>query len=134
MTGYQQYRGVQVEGASPLELVRLTYDVLIKSLKLAKMAGEEGNIAAEAQQLSKALEAIIELVTSLDMEKGGAIAASLGSLYAYMSRRLMEGNSSNELGAAIDEVLGLVSTLREGWQGLADSNGGTAQPRQAMGY
>ena len=133
MTGYQQYRGVQVEGASPLELILLTYDVLIKSLRLAKLAGEEKNFAAEADQLSRALAALVELVTSLDMEHGGAIASSLGSLYAYMSSRLIEGNTG-DTGAAIDEVLSLANTLREGWQGLVDSNSGASQPRQVNGY
>ncbi len=132
MTGYQKYRGVQVEGASPLELILLTYDVLIKSLRLAKLAGEEKNMAAEADQLSRALEALIELSTSLDMENGGTIAASLGSLYAYMSRRLLEG-STDDTGAAIDEVLSLVNSLREGWQGLSDSTSGVSHSNQAYG-
>ena len=132
MTGYQKYRGVQVDGASPLELILLTYDVLLKSLSLAKLAGEEKNMAAEADHLSRALEALIELSTSLNMEEGGAIASSLGSLYAYMSRRLLEG-STGDTGAAIDEVLSLVGPLREGWQGLSDSNSGVSQPRQAVG-
>ena len=132
MTGYQQYRGIQVEGASPLELVLLTYDVLIKSLRLAKLAGEEKNYAAEADQLSRALEALIELSTSLDMENGGTVASSLGNLYAYMSRILLEG-STGDTGAAIDEVLSLANSLREGWQGLSDSNSGVNHPRQAVG-
>jgi len=132
MTGYQQYRGIQVEGASPLELILLTYDVLIKSLRLAKMAGEEKNMAAEADQLARALEALIELATSLDMENGGTVASSLGNLYAYMSRRLLEG-STTDTGAAIDEVLSLANSLREGWQGISDQNSGTGQPSQAYG-
>ncbi|ATX82962.1 flagellar protein FliS [Mariprofundus ferrinatatus] len=131
MTGYKQYRGVQVEGASPLELILLTYDVMIKSLSLAKLAGKENNKAAEADQLSRAIAALVELVTSLDMENGGAIAASLGSLYTYMSRRILEG-SAGDTAAAIDEVLSLANTLREGWQGLADANS-APQRRQVNG-
>jgi flagellar protein FliS len=132
MTGYQQYRGVQVEGASSLELILLTYDVLIKSLRLAKMAGEEKNMAAEADQLARALEALIELATSLDIEKGGTIATGLANLYAYMSRRLLEG-STTDTEAAIDEVLSLANSLREGWQGISDQNSGAGQPNQAYG-
>ncbi|ATX78625.1 flagellar protein FliS [Mariprofundus aestuarium] len=133
MTGYQKYRGVQVEGANPLELVLLTYDVLIKSLNLAKFAGEEKNYAAEAQNLSRAIEALVELVTSLDSENGGTIASSLGSLYAYMNRRLIEANAGGDIAEAIDEVLALANTLREGWQGLADGNS-PSQSRQVNGY
>lgn len=132
MTGYQQYRGIQVEGASPLELILLTYDVLIKSLRLARLAGEEKNMAAEADQLARALKALIELATSLDMEKGGTVASGLGNLYAYMSRRLLEG-STTDTGAAINEVLSLANSLREGWQGISDQNSGAGQPSQAYG-
>jgi len=131
MTGYQKYRGIQVEGASPLELVLLTYDVLIKSLRLAKLAGEEKNLVAEADQLSRALEALIELSTSLNMEEGGAIAANLANLYAYMSRRLLEA-STGDIGVAIDEVISLAGSLREGWQGLSDANSGMSA-RRAVG-
>jgi len=129
MTGYQKYRGIQVEGASPLELVLLTYDVLIKSLRLAKLAGEEKNMAAEATHLSRAMEALIELSTSLNLEEGGAIAANLAALYSYMSRRLLEG-STGDTASAINEVLTLAGSLREGWQQLSDSN---MAPRRAVG-
>lgn len=131
MTGYQKYRGIQVEGASPLELVLLTYDVLIKSLRLARLAGDEKNFSAEADHLTRALEALVELGTSLDVENGGSIAENLANLYAYMSRRLLEGSTRNT-GESIDEVLSLAGSLREGWQELSDSNSG-ASPRRAVG-
>jgi len=120
MTGYQAYRGLQVEGAGPLELVLLTYDALIKALVKARAAVEAKDMVAEAEQLSRALQAIIELSTSLNFESGGNISASLASLYAYMSRRLLEGQTRNSA-AAIDEVLSLTQTLREGWQGLSSN-------------
>lgn len=132
MTGYQKYRGIQVEGASPLELVLLTYDVLIKSLRLARLAGDEKNWSAEAAHLSRAFEALIELSSSLNMEEGDSIAVNLGALYAYMSRRLLEGSTGNA-GAAIDEVLALIEPLREGWQGLSDSSSAAMSPRRAVG-
>ncbi|MFQ5356032.1 MAG: flagellar export chaperone FliS [Mariprofundaceae bacterium] len=132
MTGYQKYRGVQVEGASPLGLVLLTYDALIKSLALAKMAADTNDMAAEAHHLSRALEALMELATSLNMEAGGKIATSLASLYAYMSRRILEGQGA-DISAAIDEVLSLASSLRDSWQELADAETGRGKLRQVAG-
>jgi len=120
MTGYKLYRGLQVEGAGPLELVRLTYDALINALAKARAAAEAKDAAAEADHLTRALEALIELSTSLNMEAGGKTAASLASLYIYMSRRLLEGQAQDSV-AAIGEVSALAQTLREGWQGLADA-------------
>jgi len=118
MTGYQSYRGLQVEGAGPLELVQLTYDALMKALVRAKAAEQAQDAAAEADQLSRAIEALMELSSSLDMESGGNIAASLASLYTYMIRRLLEGQATDSA-SAIGEVMSLVQTLREGWQEVA---------------
>jgi flagellar protein FliS len=44
----------------------------------------------------------------------------------------MEG-STGDAGAAIDEVLSLANSLREGWQGISDQNSGAGQPSQAYG-
>ena len=119
MAGYKAYQGNQVEGSGPLGLVLLTYEALYKSLGHAMRAIEVGDLAAEVDHTGRAMEAIIELSTSLDSEKGGNIATSLASLYAYMVRRLNEGMCSCSI-EAVDEVATLVQTLREGWQGVQE--------------
>ncbi len=118
MTGYKAYQGHQVDGSSPLGLVILSYEALYKSLGHARRAIIAGDLAAEADHTGRAIEAIIELATSLDMEKGGKIATSLAALYAYMIRRLNEGMCSCST-EAVDEVMQLVVTLREGWEEIA---------------
>lgn len=132
MTGYKAYQGNQVEGSGPLGLVLLSYEALYKSLGHARRAIEAGDLSAEVDHTSRALEAIIELTTSLDNEKGGNIASSLASLYAYMTRRLNEGMCSCSV-QAVDEVATLVQTLREGWQGLQEQQNGRARQQQAVG-
>jgi len=117
MTGYKAYQGYQVDGSSPLGLVLLSYEALYKSLGRVRRAIEAGDLAAEADHTGRAMEAIIELASSLDMEKGGEVADSLASLYAYMMKRLSKGMCSCST-EAVDEVIRLVQTLREGWQQL----------------
>ncbi len=118
MTGYKHYRGRQVEGASPLGLLLLTYEVLVQSLTRARLAAESGNIEIQTEQTTRAMEALLELISSLDHEKGGEIADHLSSLYVYMYRRMMEGQDEHIV-ASLDEVMRLAQTLREGWQDLA---------------
>jgi flagellar protein FliS len=118
MTGYKAYQGHQVDGSSPLGLVILSYEALYKSLGRARRAIIAGDLAAEADHTGRAIEAIIELATSLDMEKGGKIATSLAALYAYMIRRLNENMCSCST-ETVDEVMQLVMTLREGWEEIA---------------
>jgi len=119
MTRYQAYQGNQVEGAGPLGLVLLTYEALYKSLGRTRMAIQAGDMVAEAKQTGFAMEALIELATSLNMEAGGDIAQSLASLYAYMMNRVTEGLCSGST-ESVDEALRLVQELREGWMQLSN--------------
>ncbi|MDX8397415.1 MAG: flagellar export chaperone FliS [Mariprofundaceae bacterium] len=118
MGGYKAYQGNQISTASPLGLIILSYDALYKSLARAQHAIDGGDLAAEADHTSRALEALIELSSSLNMEKGGEIAQDLASLYSYMMQRLSSGMCSCST-EAVEEVMKLVTTLREGWEALS---------------
>lgn len=132
MTVNRAYRNNQVQGAGPLGLVLLTYDVLIRNLSFAREAAIAGDYAAQADYSMQAVSALLELMSSLDHEAGGEIASSLGSMYAYMYRRLMESQMSDTIDA-LAEVMSLAETLREGWQNLSDQQQATPQQQQFAG-
>ena len=119
MTGYQAYQGNQVEGASPLGLILLTYDALNKSLGRAKLAIETDDFAQEGEHTGRAMEALIELSSSLNVEEGGDVAIGLARLYVYMVNTLTEHMCSGS-SQGVDEVMALAQTLRDGWQQLSD--------------
>jgi len=129
MGGYKAYQGNQVNTASPLGLIILSYDALYKALARVQHAIEGGDLAAEADHTGRAMEALIELSGSLNMEQGGDVAYDLASLYAYMMRRLSEGMCTCSTDAVI-EVMSLVSTLREGWEGLSPDRQQSSAPVQ----
>ena len=118
MVGYQAYQKNEVTTSTPLGLVLLSYEALYKTLGRAKHAIDGGDLAAEADHTSRAMEAIIELSSSLNMEEGGDIAKDLAELYGYMLRRLSEGLCSCST-SSVDEVMLLVLTLREAWQAIS---------------
>jgi len=118
MTGYRAYQGHQVDGAGPLGLVLLTYEALYKSLGQTRMAIQAGDMMAEANHTGRAMEALIELSSSLNMDAGGQVAQSLSSLYVYMMNRLTEGLCSGST-ERVEEVIKLVQELREGWMQLS---------------
>lgn len=131
MTRYQAYQGNQVEGAGPLGLVLLTYEALYKSLGRARLAIESGDMQAEADHTGRAMEALVELSTSLNMEQGADIARDLASLYVYMMNRVTDGLCSGST-AHIDEVISLVQELRSAWMQLQHNQQGRAAPQPAM--
>ena len=117
MVGYQKYQINQVEGSGPLGLVLLTYESLYKSLIGAYRAVEASDYAEEAHHTSRALEAIIELSSSLNFEKGKDISINLANLYKYMMDQLA-GNMCSGDTRHLQEVMDLVQTLREAWQAI----------------
>lgn len=132
MTGYKRYRGLQVEGAGPLGLLLLTYEALMQSLVKAKLAAESGDIGVQTEQSVRAIEVLLDLISSLDHEKGGEISGHLASLYVYMYRRMMEGQNESTMIAALNEVMDLTQTLRESWQELARQQVNTQGQRNRM--
>ncbi len=102
----------------PMGLVRLLYEGAIDSLLQARAFLKEGRIRERSAAISKAMQIILELQGSLDMERGGQIAQRLAQLYVYIQERLAEANGQQEL-PPLDEALKLLNVLYGGWKEVA---------------
>jgi flagellar secretion chaperone FliS len=111
------YLESRILSADPIELVNLLYQTCSGAVRDARHHLENGEIAGRSRSITKASEILLELVASLDQERGGAISQRLGHLYDYMLRRLTEANFQQS-DAPLAEVLGLLCTLAEAWEGL----------------
>jgi flagellar protein FliS len=120
--GADAYRRTDVQASSPLELVVTLYDGAIKFVLEARDAIERNDVRARTGAVSRALAIIAELQNTLNLKQGGDIAAELDRLYSYMSARLFDVTAKADP-AAVDEVLKLLRTLREGWSQIAATGG-----------
>jgi flagellar protein FliS len=123
-----QYRSVRNYGvvaeATPARLVQIMYEHI-----LAQLAAARGSMSRIQNQLplhevvtkcaaiSKAVRIIGHLDSTLDMNKGGAVAENLRQLYLYSSNRLTQANAVNDP-AIVDEVYRLVAKVKTGWDQL----------------
>ncbi len=114
-SAHDAYLESRVLAADQMELVRILYGVAIENLRQARQSLEEGDIPRRAKAISVASQALTELSSSLNHEAGGDLSRRLAQLYDYMQWRLVEANLQRDV-ARIDEVLGLLNTLAEGWQ------------------
>jgi len=116
-----------IEGSSPHQLVVLLLAGARQAILLAKGGIEQNDIPAKGSAITRAIDIILNgLRVSLDLEKGGEIAANLSALYDYMARRLLRANLHNDV-AALDEVLRLLTEIQEAWEAIgARPNPGTA--------
>jgi flagellar protein FliS len=107
-----------VIAASPHQLIVMLFDGAITALNNAQRMTETGDIEAKGLAISKAIMIIDSgLHAALDRKAGGEIASNLGSLYSYMSHRLLLANLHSDA-AMLQEVLQLLTDLRAAWTAI----------------
>src|SRR5579883_930425 len=89
---HEAYLESRIGSAGPIELIRLLYQGATASVREARRHLAAGDIGARARAINKAHAIIGELQASLDQERGGELSRRLAQLYAYIQRRLWEGN------------------------------------------
>ena len=119
-SGHDAYLESRVLTADPIELVNMLYQAGLQAVREARRHLAEHRIADRSRAINQACQIVIELAVSLDHERGGEISRRLALLYDYMQRRLLEANikQSDE---PLADVLGLLTTLTEAWDGVRNS-------------
>jgi flagellar secretion chaperone FliS len=116
--GVDAYRRTEAQSASPLQLIVMLYDGALRFLSEARTAQATGNMRKRNDALRRVTDIVAECHTSLDLERGGAVAADLDRLYSYVSGRLLDITVKRDA-TAIDEVHKLMTTLRSAWADAA---------------
>ena len=112
------YREREVLTASPEKLVVITFDHILVNLRRARVAIETGNIERRVQALSKAREGVMELLTSVDVDRGGAVANNLLALYSFALREMLEIGRTRDV-AKLDAVVAVIANLRDAFATIA---------------
>jgi flagellar protein FliS len=103
----------------PSALVVAVYDEAIASLGAALDAIDRGDIEARCEATVQTAEVLSVLRLALDHRGGGAIAANLDRLYAFVIAQLPLLNARND--AAIAKgLIAVLEPLRDGWAEVDD--------------
>ncbi len=116
----KSYKKLQVDTSCPIGLVIMLYDRAIVLLNKAKDEISEKQYEAKGLTLEKASDIIIELMTTLDKDKGGEIASSLANLYSFVLREITNANSRLDT-KSLDNAVKILSELRESWETIKDN-------------
>jgi flagellar protein FliS len=114
--GHDAYLESRVLSADPVELVHMLYQACVQAVRDARHHLAQGEIGERSRAINKACEILMELNGALDRERGGDLSSRLAQLYDYMQTRLLEANIQQSDGQ-LAEVLGLLVTLGEAWEG-----------------
>ena len=100
-------------------LVPLLFDHLIASLTRASVQIGAGDMVGKTASLDKASRIVLELLGSLDHEKGGEIATALGSLYSFLAGEIMSVGRTLDL-EYLGQLTSIASELHEAWVQAAE--------------
>ncbi|MCI7485659.1 MAG: flagellar export chaperone FliS [Helicobacter sp.] len=109
---YQQ-NAVMVE--SPVKLVEMLYEGILRFCTQAKRNIESGDIEKKIYYINRVTDIFTELLNTLDYEKGGDVADYLAGLYTYQIKLLTQANVTNDV-SKIDIVLNVAQGLLEAWR------------------
>ena len=108
-----------IETASPHRLILMLIEGALEKIRGAKLAMQVGNIADKGANISWAISIIDGLRASLNLGKGGDMAANLDGLYEYATRTLAQANLDNS-DVKLDEVATLLLEIRAAWKAIED--------------
>ncbi len=121
------YQTTNTLGMSQLDLIIQVYRGAIGFMRTAKTSFQENHFTEGRTACEKARKCVVHLYTTLDMDKGREIAENLSRLYAYAIKQidLVEASKSMD---QIDDVINVLTTLKEGWEALKHQEGYDVTP------
>ena len=105
--------------ADPHRVIQLMMQGCLERLAQAKGAIERQDMEAKSVAISKAQGLLHGLQDALDMSQG-AMSEDLYGLYAYMDERIWDASLARDI-APLDEVMGLMLTIKSGWDQLPEA-------------
>lgn len=120
---YRSYHAVNLDAqtarATPVQLVLVLMDGLLEEIARARGHIEAGRFEQKATSLDRCVEILNGLSSSLDLEAGGEVVENLARLYEFCAWRLYNAGFKLDT-LLLDEVSGLLATLKGGWLGVQD--------------
>ena len=121
------YQSNQIATASKEQLLLRTYDIGIRSCRLAEAAIVQQNIEETNRHVQKAQDVIRELMFSLNVEVGGEVAENLMRLYDFLYYELVDGNVRKDP-EKVRVVRSMLEELRTTWEQAIEKLSGEQTP------
>ena len=112
---YNSYQQNSVAVESPAKLVEMLYEGLLRFASMAKRCIDSEDIEKKIYYINRTTDIFVELLNSLDYEKGGQVAHYLTGLYTHQIKLLTQANMENNK-EKIDIVIKVVKGLLEAWK------------------
>ena len=109
------YNQMNINIDRPEKLILMLYEGALRFANFAKKAIRENSVENKAKYIIKVSNIFIELINSLDFEKGGDVAYYLSGLYTHQLKLLAKANLENDE-KYLDDVIRVLKGLIEAWK------------------
>jgi flagellar protein FliS len=118
--GAQAYFSTHIATTDQGQLLLMLYDGALKFLAQAREKMLARDMAGKGILISKTIDIVNELASSLNMEKGGTLAENLNNLYFLCTARLLQANAKLDV-AQLDSVVSILSGLRSAYAQIVNT-------------
>jgi flagellar protein FliS len=110
----REYRETAVRNAAPVRLILILYEAAIEDLRRVSAAMEDHDVQRRTDEAHHFLEVLNQLQGSLDMERGGEVAANLDRYYTLARSQLFQAvlNNSSE---TVNNMVSQFLSLHQAW-------------------
>jgi flagellar secretion chaperone FliS len=122
----REYLENRIRSAHPMELVTMLYDVAIDNVKAAIGCLKTHDRLSRSRAVTKAEEAVEELLTALDHSVNAPFTHTLAGLYSYCLKRIVAGHAQQSE-QPFREALSVLSTLAVAWREVKEQVCATPQ-------
>ena len=109
-----------VMGASSHGLITLLFEEFDSSLQAAEFYADQDDVASMREKIGKASKILGGLQGSIDVDKGGEIAANLAELYRFCIRELLNANINADK-KIITNVRNLIAPIQQAWNDMPEA-------------
>jgi len=107
-------------GASSHGLITLLFEEFDSSLQAAEFYADQDDVASMREKIGKASKILGGLQGSIDVDKGGEIAANLAELYRFCIRELLNANINADK-KIITSVRNLIAPIQQAWNDMPEA-------------
>ena len=116
------YRRQNILTASPIDLIIMLYDALLRNITMGKRGITAKNVPLAHKHLIKAQMILTELINSLDMSY--EISEELLELYEYALKNIADANLQKKT-EPLEPVTEMIQSIKEAWQQISRDTRGT---------
>ncbi len=112
------YQTRSFEGASGVELTVALYDGIIRFMNHAIEAVERGDAGQRRAAVKRAMDIVVHLQATLQMDIGGKPAEALAEFYVAIFALMLQGSQANSK-EKFEQVITYLLNVRDAWRQVA---------------